>query len=86
MPRLCFVADVINHYEEFIQSYVNQCQQCWKSLLQRLLFVLKFIAERGLAFRDNENVGSPKKLFQAKFQKGKYDASVDRVCNSFTNR
>jgi len=36
--------------------------------LQRLVSVTKFIAERGLAFRDDENVGSPRKIFQKNFQ------------------
>jgi len=36
-----------------------------------LFFVVKFIAERGLTFRDEENVGSPRNFFQAKFQKQK---------------
>jgi len=36
--------------------------------LQRLVSVVKFIAERGLAFRDDENVGSSRKLFQKNFQ------------------
>jgi len=40
-----------------------------ESLLQRLVSVVKFIAERGLAFRDDENVGSSRNSFQAKFQK-----------------
>jgi len=31
--------------------------------------VVKFIAERGLTFRDDENVGSPRNVFHAKFQK-----------------
>jgi len=34
-----------------------------------LVSVVKFIAERGLAFRDDENVGSPGNFFQTKFQK-----------------
>jgi len=29
-----------------------------------LVSVVKFIAERGLAFRDDENVGPPRKFFQ----------------------
>jgi len=45
--------------------------------LQRLVSVVKFIAERGLALRDDENVGSSRKFvflnlknfFQEKFQK-----------------
>jgi len=40
---------------------VNQSEQYWISLLQRLVSVIKFIADRGLAFRaDDENVGSPR--------------------------
>jgi len=35
--------------------------------LQRLFSVVKFIAERGLPFRDDENVGSPRKFFQKIF-------------------
>jgi len=31
--------------------------------------VVKFIAERVLAFRDDENVGSQRNVFQATFQK-----------------
>jgi len=34
----------------------------------KLASVVKFIAERGLTFRDDENVGSPRKFFQTKFQ------------------
>ena len=61
--------------------------------LQRLVSVVKFIAERRLAFRDDENVGSPRKFFQKIFKtyfkqilKRRCDASDDRFCNSFTNR
>jgi len=32
-------------------------------------FCVKFIAERELTFRDNENVGSPRNLIQAKLKK-----------------
>jgi len=32
-----------------------------------LVSVVKFIAERGLTFRDDENVGLPRNFFQAKF-------------------
>jgi len=42
-----------------------------KSLLQSVVSVVKFIAERGLTFRHDENVGSPRKFFQTKFQKKK---------------
>jgi len=34
-------------------------------------FCVKFIAERELTFRDNENVGSPRNLIQAKLKKKK---------------
>jgi len=54
-------------------------------LLQRLVFVIKFIAERGLAFRDDENVGSPR-IFSSKYSKNRCDTSGDRFCNGFTNR
>jgi len=33
-----------------------------------LVSVIKFIAERGLAFGDDENVGSPRKVFQKIFK------------------
>jgi len=56
------------------------------SLLQRLVSAVKFIAERGLTFRDDENVGSHRNFFKAKFKNRKYDASGDRFCNSFPNR
>jgi len=40
---------------------VNQSEQYWKSLPQRLASVIKSIADRGVAFRaDDENVGSPR--------------------------
>jgi len=34
-----------------------------------LVSVVKFIAEPGLTFRDDENVRSPRNFLQAKFQK-----------------
>jgi len=58
--------------------------------LQRLVSVVKFISERGLAFRDDENVGSSRKFFQKIFQnffqaklknRRCLDASGDRFCN-----
>ena len=61
-----------------LASQVNQCKQRWKSLLPAAFgFCRKFIAERGLALRDDENVGSSRKFvflnlknfFQEKFQK-----------------
>jgi len=36
--------------------------------LQRLVSVVKFISEGGLAFRDDENVGSSREFFQINFQ------------------
>jgi len=36
--------------------------------LERFDSVIKFIAERGLVFRDDENVGSPRKFFQKIFK------------------
>jgi len=33
--------------------------------------IVKCITERGLTFRDDENVGWPRNFFQAKFQKKK---------------
>jgi len=60
MPRIHLVADVINHYEELTQNQpvrsinANKIGNCL--CLQRLVSVVKFIAERGLAFGDDENV------------------------------
>jgi len=36
--------------------------------LQRLVSVVKFIAERGLRFKDDENAGSPRNVFHKYFQ------------------
>jgi len=61
--------------------------------LQRLVSVVKFISERGLVFRDDEDVGSSRdfskrfsKLFSRKDKKRCLDASGDRFCNSIINR
>jgi len=68
MPRLRLVADVINRYEELIQSYpvrssnANNVRN--RFCLQSLVSAVKFIAERGLGFRDEENVGSPGNFFK----------------------
>jgi len=71
MLRLHLIADLINNYEELIQNWpvrsVNVNNIGNRLCLQRLVSVVKFIAER-LAFRDNENVESPRKFFQ-KFSK-----------------
>jgi len=72
MPRLHLVADVINHYEELIQNWlvrsINTNNIGNRLCLQRLVSVLKFISERGLAFSDDENVGSPRMFFQKNFK------------------
>jgi len=70
MPRLYLVADVINHYEELIQNWpvrsINASNIGNRLCLQRLVSVVKCIAERGLAFRDDEKVVSPR-IFSKKF-------------------
>jgi len=72
MPRLHIVADVINHCEELIQNYpvrsINANNIRNHLCLQRLVSVIKFIDERGLAFGDDENVESPRKFFQNIFK------------------
>jgi len=76
-----------------IASQVNQCEQYRKSPLPATFgFVVIFIAERGLAFRDDENEIAQKVLqrhfqnfFQANIKKRRCDASTDWFCNSFTN-
>jgi len=72
MPRLHLVADVINHYEELIQNQpvksINANKIGNRLCLQCLVSVVKVIAERGLEFRDDENVGSPRKIFQKIFK------------------
>jgi len=72
MPRLHLVADVINHYEELIQNQpvksINANKIGNRLCLQCLVSVVKVVAERGLAFRDDENVGSPRKIFQKIFK------------------
>jgi len=53
--------------------------------LQRSVSVVKFVSERGLAFRGDENVGLPRKFFQKIFKtflkqifkKRRWDASSD---------
>ena len=43
-----------------VAQEIQQQEQYWKSVLQRAVSVIKFIAERGLALRgDNELIGSP---------------------------
>jgi len=69
MPRLRLVVDVVNHYQELIQSELIRSINV-NNIGNRFCngSVVKFIAGRGLAFRDDENVGSPRNLFHAKFQ------------------
>jgi len=59
------------------------------------LYVVKFLAERGLAFGDDENLRFSRKFFQknfqnffkAKFQKKKMGCFYSNwFCNSSTNR
>jgi len=63
----------INHYEELIQNWpirsINSNNIADRLYLQRLVSVVKFIAERGLAFRNNENIGSPRNIFPANIKK-----------------
>jgi len=68
MPRSCLVADVIYSLRRIVAelaSQVNQREQYFENsfCLQSLVYVAKFIAERGLALRDKENVGSPRNFF-----------------------
>ena len=88
----------LNPCEELIQIQpirsVNTNNVGNRLCLQRLVSVVKFIAERRLAFRDDENVGTPRKFFRKNFKtflkqilkKRRCDASSDGFCNSFTNR
>jgi len=68
MPRLHLVADVIKYYKELIKNWpvrpINANNFVNRRCLQRLVSVIKFIAERGLAFGDDENVVSPRYFFQ----------------------
>lgn len=44
-----------------LAQQIEQEEQYWKSVLERAISVIKFIAERGLAFRgDDELIGSPR--------------------------
>ena len=62
---------------------VNQPQQYWKSLLQSLISVSKFIAER---LEMMNTLDRPETFYKQNFIKRKCDASGDRFCNSFTSR
>jgi len=87
MPRLHWIADVVNHYEELLQNKpvrsINANNIGNRLCLQRLVSDVKFIAERGLALRDDENVRWPRKFFQKIFKqmlKKRCDASSDWFC------
>ena len=74
VPQLHLVPDVINHCEDLIENQtvrsINANNTGNRFLcLQCLVSVVKFIAERGLGFRDDENVGSPRNFFQNNVQK-----------------
>jgi len=72
MSLLHLVADVINHHEEMIQKQpvrsINANNIGNRLCLHHFVSVVKFIAERGLTIRDDENVGLSRKFFQ-KFSK-----------------
>jgi len=97
MPRLHLVADVIKSLWRInteLASKVKRCEQYRKSPLPASFgFCRKIYCGRGLAFGDDENVGSTRKffqnflnLFQANIKKRRHDASSDWLYNSFPNR
>jgi len=55
-----------NRTSQYGQSMCNNIGS--RLCLQRLVSVPKFVAERGLAFRDGENVRSPRNFFQKVFK------------------
>jgi len=71
MPRLHLVADAIKSLRRIdteLASQVNQCEKYRKTPFHASwVSVVKFIAERGLAFRDDENVLLPRKHFKKIF-------------------
>jgi len=83
------------HYEELIQNWpirsiiANNVGN--RLCLQRFI---KFIADRELSFRDDENTGSHRNFFQKIFKdffkkilkKRRCNASCKLFCNCFTNR
>jgi len=98
VARLHLVADVTNHYEELIQNQrvrsINANKIGNRLCLQCLVSVVKFIDGRRLAFRDDENVGLPRKIFRKMFKtffkqilkKLRCDASSGWFCNSLIKR
>jgi len=73
MPRLHLVPDVINRCEDLIENKtvrsINANNTGNRFSLQCLVSGVKFVVEPGLAFRDDEKVGSPRNFFQKNFQK-----------------
>ena len=72
MPRLHLVADVLiimkNQYRTSQSGQSVRTISEIPSALHRLVSVVRFIAERGLAFRDDENFGWPRKFYQKIFE------------------
>ena len=75
-----------NHYEALIQNSLvrstnanNIGNRLW---LQRLISVVKFVAERGLPFRDDTNVRSPRKFFQKIFKTSFKQILKKRRCDA----
>jgi hypothetical protein len=54
-------AHVTGRIDHELAQHINTTSMYWRNVLQRIVSVITFIAERGLAFRgDNEMVGSPR--------------------------
>ena len=66
----------------------EQMEQYWKSVLKHAVSVIKFIAERGLAFKgDNELIGSPgnKNYFCAVEFIAHYNIFLAQHCQNHSN-
>ncbi|XP_068234152.1 uncharacterized protein [Palaemon carinicauda] len=51
----------VGHVDTELTQQVEHLEHYWRSVLKRVIIIIHFIAERGLAFRgDNELVGSPR--------------------------
>jgi len=76
----------LGRIDKKLACQVNQSEKYWKSLLQRLASVIKFIADRwsriGVESRWWKRWIAQKQIFL----KRRCDASGDRFCNSFKNR
>jgi hypothetical protein len=54
-------AHAVGRIDHELAEQLNKTSMYWRNVLQRVVSVITFIAERGLAFRgDNETVGSPR--------------------------